>query len=65
MSSNSSVVPLPIPPSLVSDPAFEARWANWLVHSREHDREGRRRLRMALVGLVAIVLPLALFFGTR
>jgi hypothetical protein len=53
---------VPVTPSTV-DPAFEARWSEWLMQCREHDREGLRRLRLSLLVVVAIGAVIGMFFG--
>lgn len=53
-------VPSRVPPT--TDPAFEQRWTDWLAHGREHDREGRRRLGIALGVAVVGAVAIAYFF---
>ncbi|MGE3510911.1 MAG: hypothetical protein AB7N65_18730 [Vicinamibacterales bacterium] len=43
--------------------SLDARWAAWVERGRAHDRKVQRKLRFALIGLVAIALLAALFLG--
>ena len=61
MPSNSAGLSAPL--ARATDSTLDARWSERRTRCREHDREGRRRLRLALMAVVTVGIPLAISFG--
>lgn len=39
------------------------RWASWLANVRQHDLEGRRRVRIALLCAIVVAAGIASLYG--